>query len=146
MFYTPINTNIHGIPVFVCIDEGTEDVLERKIEDINQHLTKIISLSRGGKLNAEYYVIFLRKNEDSLMSDIRAHDQVEKRWSGPLVDVHIYNNYMRETSMWIWSGNTLRALWQIEQRRLQCKQDKINFFTTTPVLDEEMLLWKSFVM
>lgn len=142
-FYIPINQKISWIPVFSFLDEWVEDVLERKKEVYIEHIEKVIWLAED-ILDAEYYVVFLWKDGADLMSDVWAHDQVEKRWSWPLTDVRIFRNYDIESSIWVWSGNTLRTLWDIEEWRLQCKKYNDDFFSETPVIDEELLLGEDF--
>jgi len=144
-FYTPILKNIWSLPIFCFMDEGLKDVLERSDEILSEHLEKIIAWVKQN-MQAEYYVVFLWKDWNDIMSDVRAHDQVEKRWSWPLIDVKIFRNYEEETWIWVWSGNTVRVLGQLEEWRLKCKHQNIDFLNKPPVLDEELLLWEDFVL
>jgi len=142
-FYTPILQKVQWSQVFSFLDEWVEEVLKRDIDIYIGHIEKIIRKAKQ-LMKAEYYVLFVRKDGDDIMTDVRAHDQVEKRWSWPLTDVRIFRNYELETSIWVWSGNTLRTLWDIETRRLQCKKYNDDFLWHIPVIDEELLLWEDF--
>jgi hypothetical protein len=126
------------------MDEWLEDVLERSNKALSDHLDKII-INVSNMMKAEYYVVFLRKDWNDIMTDVRAHDKVEKRWSWPLIDVRIFRNYNIEDSIWIGSWNTLRVLWQVEEWRLQCKNNNMKFFDQSPVIDENLLMGKNFI-
>ena len=45
---------------------------------MSEHLQRIVE-STADTMKAEYYVVFLWKDVEDLMTDVRAHDQVEKR-------------------------------------------------------------------
>lgn len=116
-FYKPLTFAIHWIDVLCCIDQWVELILERKKNAVSSHLHQLLGQCKD-QLPAEYYVVFLWKDGSDVMTDIWAHNHVEKWWSWPLIDVKIFRNAEPETSIGIGSGNTIRVLWIIEEHRV----------------------------
>lgn len=143
-FYTPIYQITQSVPVFIFIDEWVEEIIKRDTDVVYKAHIEVIIHKAIQLMKAEYYVLFVRKDGDDVMSDVWAHDQVENRGSWPLLDVKIFRNYEIESSIWVWSGNTVRTLWDIESWRLQCKKHNDDFLWHIPVIDEELLLWEDF--
>lgn len=139
-FYTPLKKTISNIPTFIFIDEWTEEVLDQKEKSLINHIEKIYSLKL---FNAQYRIVFLWKNENELMSDIRSFDKVWKRGSWPLCDVSIVKWYTLETAIGVWSGNTLLVLWEEELRRRNSNSLE-EYLHWKPIISNKLLLSKSF--
>ncbi len=109
-FYLPKTIKINNIPIIVYPCTGLEKVFDRNTPNCLEDHIESIYENNQDLTTGEYHIIIMWNDEQDKMCDIWIFDKIESWGSGPLVDVKIFRNLIRETSIGVSAGDGLIML------------------------------------